>query len=82
MIMHHLGREIKKARADKGWKQKDLQASTGLTQKYLSEIEQGKVDPRWGIVLRIATALGISLDQLAREDLPSPTPEALASGLA
>jgi transcriptional regulator with XRE-family HTH domain len=66
--MSILGREIKKARADKGWKQQDLQVATGLSQTYLSKIELGKADPRFSIVERIARALDISLDQLSRKD--------------
>lgn len=66
--MRTLGREIKKARADKGWKQQDLQRATGLSQTYLSQIELGKVDPRFSIVERIACALGVSLDRLAQKD--------------
>ena len=69
--MMSLGREIKKARIDKGWKQKDLRDATGLSQKYLSEIESDHVDPRFSIVKRIAQAIGVSLDQLAR-DAPPP----------
>jgi transcriptional regulator with XRE-family HTH domain len=65
--MMSLGREIKKARIDKKWKQKDLQAATGLSQKYLSEIEQDHVDPRFSIIQRIARALNVSLDQLGSE---------------
>jgi transcriptional regulator with XRE-family HTH domain len=59
-----LGREIKKARIDRGWRQRDLQAATGLSQKYLSEIESAKVDPRVSIVKRIARALGVPIEQL------------------
>lgn len=66
--MMSLGREIKKARIDKGWKQQDLQAATGLSQKYLSQIELDKVDPRFSIVKRIARTLGVSMDRLATED--------------
>ena len=65
--MMSLGREVKKYRIDKGWKQKDLRDATGLSQKYLSEIELDKVDPRLSIVKRIARALGVSLDQLVRD---------------
>lgn len=60
-----LGKEIVKARADRGWKQKDLREATGLSQKYLSDIERDQVDPRFSIVGRIARALGISLDRLS-----------------
>ena len=69
--MMSLGREVKKARADKGWKQQDLQVATGLSQTYLSKIELDKVDPRLSIVKRIAKALGVGLDQLTREDTPA-----------
>lgn len=53
---------------DRGWQQKDLREATGLSQKYLSEVELDKVDPRFSIVKRIAHALQVSLDQLAREE--------------
>ena len=36
--MMSLGREVKKYRIDKGWKQKDLRDATRLSQKYLSEM--------------------------------------------
>lgn len=67
--MMSLGREIRKARIDKGWKQKELKEATGLSQKYLSEIERDAVDPRWSIVRRIARALDVSLDQLGKQEI-------------
>jgi DNA-binding XRE family transcriptional regulator len=73
--MMSLGKEIKKARIDKGWQQKDLQEATGLSQKYLSEIELDKVDPRFSVVKRIGRALGMSLDTLAKEDEESTAPQ-------
>jgi transcriptional regulator with XRE-family HTH domain len=63
-----LGANIRKARIDKGWQQQDLQKATHLSQTYLSQIELDKVDPRFSIVQRIAGALGVSLDQLARKE--------------
>jgi transcriptional regulator with XRE-family HTH domain len=76
--MMSLGREIKKARIDKGWQQKDLHEATGLSQKYLSEIELDKVDPRFSVVTRIARALGMSIDRLVADDAlesaPAPAP--------
>jgi DNA-binding XRE family transcriptional regulator len=70
-----LGKEIKKARIDKGWQQKDLQEATGLSQKYLSQVELDKVDPRFSVVKRIARALGVSLDTLAKEDEEATAPQ-------
>jgi transcriptional regulator with XRE-family HTH domain len=71
--MYALGNEIRKARIDRGWKQKDLREKTGLTLKYLSEIENGHVDPRISIVVRIAHALGVSLDDLVQDSEDSAT---------
>ena len=71
-----LGKEIKKARIDKGWKQQDLQAATGLSQKYLSAVELDKAQPSFDVVKRIARVLGVSLDTLAKEEdttAPQPT---------
>jgi transcriptional regulator with XRE-family HTH domain len=59
-----VGKAIKKARIDKGWNQKQLVEATGLTQKYMSEIELNKVMPRVDVLVRIADALSVSIDQL------------------
>ena len=70
-----LGREIKKARIDKGWKQKDLQTATGLTQKYLSAVELDKAQPSFVVMAKIAMVLGMSLDTLARQTVDLPRPQ-------
>jgi transcriptional regulator with XRE-family HTH domain len=62
--MTTLGKEIKKARIDKGLKQKDLMKLTGLAQKHLSLIENDDVDPRVSVLRKIVLALGVSADQL------------------
>jgi transcriptional regulator with XRE-family HTH domain len=62
--MSTLGKEIKKARIDQGLKQKELQARTGLSQKYLSQIENDAVDPRVSVLKKIAQALQVSADSL------------------
>jgi transcriptional regulator with XRE-family HTH domain len=59
-----LGAAIKKARIDKHWKQKDLVEATKLSQQYVSEIEGDKVDPRVSILVRVASALGVSPNDL------------------
>ena len=72
-----LGKEIKKARIDKGWKQQDLQVATGLSQKYLSAVELDKAQPSFDVVKRIAHALDVSLDTLAKDE-DATAPEAKA----
>ena len=62
--MSTIGKEIKKARIEKGMKQKDLQALTGLSQKHLSQVENDAADPRASALRKIAMALGVSADRL------------------
>jgi transcriptional regulator with XRE-family HTH domain len=62
--MSTLGKEIKKARIDQGLKQKELKERTGLSQKYLSQIENDAVDPRVSVLKKIAQALQVSADSL------------------
>ena len=66
--MSTFGQNVVKARVDKQWKQKDLQAATQLSQRYLSALEHDKVDLRLSIVRRIARALNVRLDTLVPED--------------
>lgn len=62
--MTTLGQNIVKARVDKRMKQQDLLHKTGLSQRYLSAVENDKVDPRISVVRRIARALGVTVDAL------------------
>jgi transcriptional regulator with XRE-family HTH domain len=68
--MDTLGQAIKHARITKRLKQKELVKATSLSQKYLSQIENDRVDPSFGVVQRIARALKISLDALKLEQCP------------
>jgi transcriptional regulator with XRE-family HTH domain len=63
--MGTLGQNIVKARVDKRMKQKDLMEKADLSQRYLSALEHDKVDPRLSILVRLAKALGVTLDSLA-----------------
>lgn len=62
--MATLGQNIVKARVDNRMKQQDLWQKAGLSQRYLSAVENDKVDPRISVVRRIARALGVSVDAL------------------
>ena len=72
--MMSLGIEVKKGRIERRWQQEDLAQAAGISRKYLSQIENDRVDPRFSIVKRIAQALGVSLDTLGREEKTPPTP--------
>lgn len=79
--MTTLGREIKKARAGLGWKQQDLQAATGISQKYLSRVENDKADPSFSMVLRIAHALQMDLNVLTQDIEVSQAPASATTPL-
>lgn len=65
--MVSLGKEIKKARIDKGLNQVELQKITGISQKHISAIECDNVDPRWSMMKRLASVLDLDLAALAQE---------------
>ena len=66
--MENLGKTIRRWRRQKGLRQEDLEASTGLAQAYLSDLERGDIkDPGISKLVRICKVLGRSLDELVGE---------------
>jgi transcriptional regulator with XRE-family HTH domain len=62
-----LGRAIKQARAGLGWQQQQLATRTGISQKYLSRVENDKADPSWSIIRRLLAVMDLDLKAIARE---------------
>jgi len=60
-----LGQRIRTARETLGQSQVSLAAEAGISQSYLSQLEQDEREPTLSIALRLAHALDISLDELA-----------------
>lgn len=56
----------RRTRADLDISQRELAAATGLSRGYLASIELGRANPSLGTVERIADALGIELELIAR----------------
>lgn len=63
-----LGNAIKKVREVKGLSQKEIALSCKMDQAHYSRIENGKTDPSFSIVVRIAKALGVELHELFNVD--------------
>jgi len=59
-----LGRQIRFIRKQNGMTLSEVAALVGRPQSYLSQLENGKIDPRTSTVGDIAEALGCSIDQL------------------
>jgi transcriptional regulator with XRE-family HTH domain len=60
-----LGRAIRQLRDERGLKQKDLARAADMDVTAISHIERGRSNPAWGTVKRIATALGVSVSEVA-----------------
>ena len=60
-----LGQRIRAAREARGESQVSLAAAAGISQGYLSQLEQDEREPTLSIAARLAQALDISLDELA-----------------
>jgi len=60
----NLGEQIKRVRTAKGLSQKEVLNISGLDKAQLSRIENGKTDPSFTTLQRIANALGLSIAEL------------------
>jgi len=60
-IILHVGENVKKIRDKKGLSLKDISQRTGLNVSLLEEIEQGKVSPPLGIIIKLAKALDMKM---------------------
>ena len=60
-----LGQRIRAAREALGESQVSLALAAGISQGYLSQLEQDEREPALSIAARLARALSISLDELA-----------------
>jgi len=63
-IPPEMGKRIKEAREDLGLSLFDLYLRTNVTVDQLSQIEEGKVSPPLGTVIKLAKALDLTIDHL------------------
>lgn len=59
-----LGARIRKLRESRGWTQDQLARQAGLSKSAISEVESEVTQPRGPNLIRLATALGASIDYL------------------
>lgn len=68
-----LGTNIKKYRTSKGWNQEALAKKVRLKKETISRVENGRQNISIDNLLKIAAALGVSLEELSMEN-PSSIP--------
>ena len=61
-----LGRALKQLRKARRLTQKEVAVAAGLEPAWLSHIESGRNNPAWGTVRRIASAIGVTMAELAQ----------------
>lgn len=61
-----LGQAIRDLRLQRDLTQETLAHGAGITVGHLSKIERGQSNPTWETVAAIATALGVSVAELAK----------------
>lgn len=64
--IERIGRRIRTLREELGWLQRELAERADLPIRTIGRIERGEVDVRISTLAKIATALGITIEQLLR----------------
>ena len=59
-----LGRRIRSLRNEKGWTQQELGDHAEVNYKFIGEIERGQQNPSLNVLVKIAAALGVDLQDL------------------
>ena len=65
-IKRQFGERIRKLRKKRGWKLIELSVETARGRVFLSNLENGKHEPKLGTIKRLADSFGISISQLMR----------------
>lgn len=59
---------VRELRMNLGFSQEELSRRAGITRSYLSQIENGRYSPTGEVLLRLASALGVSLNEIFFEE--------------
>jgi transcriptional regulator with XRE-family HTH domain len=65
-IKRQFGERIRRLRTKRDWKLVELSVETGLGRVFLSNLENGKHEPKLGTVKKLADAFGVTISQLMR----------------
>lgn len=68
----NLGKNVKKYRHLKEMRQSDLAEICECSDSHIGQIENARVAPSIGTVVKICNALDVTVDQLLREDYENP----------
>ena len=61
-----LGENLKRIRTEKGISQGDIARALEVDKSFVSNIENGKTNPTLATIVKIAKAIGVSVDELLK----------------
>jgi len=65
-VKRQFGERVRKLRKQRGWMLVELSVETGLGRVFLSNLENGKHEPKLGTIKKLAKAFGLTASQLLR----------------
>jgi transcriptional regulator with XRE-family HTH domain len=65
-IKRQFGERVRKLRKKRDWKLVELSVETGLGRVFLSNLENGRHEPKLGTIKKLANAFGLTISQLTR----------------
>lgn len=65
-IRKQFGQRVKRLRLKRKWEQVDLAVHSGLGRVFITNLENGKHEPKLGTIKKLASAFGITASQLIR----------------
>jgi len=65
-IKRQFGERVRKLRKKRDWKLVELSVETGLGRVFLSNLENGKHEPKLETIKKLANAFGLTISQLMR----------------
>ncbi|MBZ5506349.1 MAG: helix-turn-helix domain-containing protein [Acidobacteriia bacterium] len=65
-IRRQFGERIRKLRKKRGWKLIELSVETDRGRVFLSNLENGKHEPKLGTIKKLADAFGMTISQLMK----------------
>ena len=69
--MRALGARVRSARKERGWSRRELARQTGISERFLADVELGKANPSLMRLFELASTLGQSPQELLRDPRPA-----------
>ncbi len=69
--MTAFGERVRAARKEQSWSRRELAERTGISERFLADVEQGKANPSLLRLFELADALGASPQELLRDPQPA-----------